>query len=39
LRPLEKLVIDYYTALSAEDAAEQARWGEFALDEFPNEGV
>ncbi|HUI77830.1 MAG TPA: hypothetical protein VLY24_07925 [Bryobacteraceae bacterium] len=34
---LEKAVTDYYTSLSPADAEEQARWGEFALREFPKE--
>lgn len=34
---LERAVNDYYTGLSAEEAEEQVRWGEFALREFPKE--
>ncbi|HUJ22109.1 MAG TPA: hypothetical protein VLX58_11335 [Bryobacteraceae bacterium] len=32
---VERSVADYYDALDAEGAGEQARWGEFALREFP----
>ena len=36
---LDRAVTDYYSELSVEDAKEQARWGDFALGEFPNEAV
>jgi len=32
---VERAVTDYYSALSADEAAERAQWGEFALREFP----
>ena len=34
---LERAVADYYNSLPADNAAEQARWGEFATGEFPSE--
>jgi hypothetical protein len=34
---IERGIADYYAALSDEDADEQVRWGQFALDEFPRE--
>lgn len=36
-KSLERAVADYYDSLPADTAAEQARWGEFATDEFPAE--
>jgi DNA-binding PadR family transcriptional regulator len=36
-KALERAVADYYDSLPADEAAEQARWGEFATREFPNE--
>jgi hypothetical protein len=34
---LERTVANYYGSLSAEEATEQAEWGEFAQHEFPSE--
>jgi hypothetical protein len=34
---LERAVAGYYSALSAQELAEQTDWGEFALGEFPGE--
>lgn len=34
---LERAVTGYYAALSDTDATELARWGDFALGEFPRE--
>jgi hypothetical protein len=34
---VERAVVDLYDSLSGEETEEQARWGEFALGEFPNE--
>ena len=34
---VELAVADYYGSLSAEEATEQAEWGEFAVREFPFE--
>jgi len=34
---IERAVVDYYSKLSSEEAAEQVMWGEFALVEFPRE--
>jgi len=34
---LDRAVANYYDSLSAEEAMEQAEWGEFALHEFPSE--
>lgn len=34
---VEQSVSRYYSSLSGKEAAEQAEWGEFALDEFPGE--
>ena len=31
---LERAMADYYDSLPADAAVEQARWGEFATDEF-----
>jgi|HubBroStandDraft_6_1064221.scaffolds.fasta_scaffold2444534_1 hypothetical protein len=36
-RIVERAVVDLYDSLSGEETDEQARWGEFALGEFPNE--
>jgi DNA-binding PadR family transcriptional regulator len=33
---VERAVADYYSSLSREEAEDQAKWGEFALREFPN---
>ena len=32
---VERAVADYYGSISAEEATDQAEWGEFALREFP----
>jgi hypothetical protein len=34
---LGRSVADYYSSLSSEESEEHARWGDFALREFPNE--
>lgn len=34
---IEKSISAYYSSLSAEEAAELAEWGDFALGEFPIE--
>lgn len=34
---VERAVADYYGSLLNEEAAEQTKWGEFALGEFPKE--
>ena len=34
---VEKTIADYYSSLTTEEAKEQARWGDFALREFPNQ--
>ena len=34
---LERAITGYYDSLPAENAAEQALWGEFAMGEFPSE--
>jgi hypothetical protein len=36
-KTVEKSVSDYYDSLSAEEGEEHARWGDFALSEFPHE--
>jgi hypothetical protein len=36
---LDRAVSDYYTSLSQVESEEQTNWGEFALREFPGEGV
>jgi hypothetical protein len=36
---LEQQVEDYYSSLSLDEAAEQTRWGEFALREFPRDKI
>lgn len=36
---VDRAVVDYYSSLSSEESEEQARWGKFALDEFPNTAV
>jgi hypothetical protein len=33
----ERAVVEYYDSLSTEEAADQSRWVEVALHEFPNE--
>jgi len=33
----QKAVVAYYDSLSAKDADEQAKWGDFALEQFPPE--
>jgi len=38
-RAIEKAVADYYDSCPAEEIEEQARWGEFAMGEFPDEIV
>jgi len=35
---LESAVAAYYTGLSSEGHNEQVAWGNFALDQFPDEG-
>jgi hypothetical protein len=34
---VERAIADYYGSLSAQEVAEQAEWGELALNEFPTE--
>jgi hypothetical protein len=34
---VEREIADFYDALSDQETVEQARWGEFARGEFPNE--
>ncbi len=34
---LDRAVAGYYSGLGADDAKEQAQWGDFALAEFPGE--
>jgi hypothetical protein len=34
-KALEREIADFYDSLPGEDVEEQARWGEFALGEFP----
>ena len=34
---IESAIANYYGSLSAEEAADQVEWGEFALGEFPRE--
>lgn len=34
---VERAVADYYSSLSREEASEQAKWGDLALREFPDE--
>jgi hypothetical protein len=34
---VEKTISDYYSSLTTEEAKEQARWGDFAAREFPND--
>jgi hypothetical protein len=36
---IERAVSDYYSSLTSEESAEQARWGKFALDEFADTAV
>jgi len=36
-KALERAVGDYYDSLSADEVAEQVRWGEFATGEVPTE--
>ena len=36
-KAVEKSISDYYDSLSAEEVEERARWGEFALANFPKE--
>jgi hypothetical protein len=36
-KAIEKAVADFYDSLSSDEIEEHARWGEFALGEFPNE--
>jgi hypothetical protein len=33
---VEGAIADYYSSLSAQEVAEQAEWGELALNEFPS---
>jgi hypothetical protein len=33
----QKAVVAYYDSLSAKDADEHAKWGDFALEQFPPE--
>jgi hypothetical protein len=34
-KAVESAIADFYDSLPGEDVEEQARWGEFALGEFP----
>jgi hypothetical protein len=34
---VDRAVADYYSSLSVDELEEQARWGEFALSQFPKE--
>ena len=34
-----KSLVEYYTSFPTDEAEKQARWGDFALRQFPNEGV
>jgi DNA-binding PadR family transcriptional regulator len=34
---IERAVAEYYASFSDQDASEQAAWGDFAEQEFPNE--
>ena len=36
---IDRSVIDYYDSLSGEEAEELAKWGEFALRQFPKESA
>ena len=36
-KAVEKAFADFYDSLPGEETEEQARWGEFAMGEFPNE--
>jgi hypothetical protein len=36
---VDRAVAVYYSSLPSEESEEQARWGKFALDEFPNTAV
>jgi len=36
-RTVERAVEDFYDSVPGEETEEQARWGEFAMGEFPNE--
>jgi hypothetical protein len=39
LAKIERSVVDYYNSLPGEEAEELAKWGEFALRQFPKESA
>ena len=38
-KAVERAVGEFYDSVSDQETAEQGRWGEFALGEFPNEAA